>query len=112
MDASEIITALVATYAAVVSTTALVLQRRDKRQRETTRCEVEVGLYEVPEEVVGEIALEGVQVNLINQSEHPVRWDGIAFHKQGGGPDEWLVPATYLLPPLLPLSVASRDARP
>lgn len=51
-----------------------------------------------------------MRVNLINHSEHSVRWTGLAFHKQGGGPDEWLVPTGYLLPPLLPLSVALRDA--
>jgi hypothetical protein len=109
LDASEIITALVAAYAAVVSTTALVLLRRDKRQRETTRCEVEVGLYDVADPVIGKSTSQAVNVNLINHSEHPVRWTRLAFHKQGGGPDEWLLPAAYLLPPLLPLTVASRD---
>lgn len=59
MDASEIITAIVAAYAAVVSTTALVLQRRDERQRDTTRCEVEVGLYNMLEPVSAQAVSKG-----------------------------------------------------
>jgi hypothetical protein len=40
------VTAAVAVYAAAVGTVSLVLQRRDKRRREESRCEVEVGLFE------------------------------------------------------------------
>jgi hypothetical protein len=109
LDASEIITAVVAAYAAIVSTLALVFQRRDKRERETTRCTVEVGLYETPDS--GDAKLEGVQVELINLSAHPVRWAGLAFHKQGGPPDAWLVPTGYLFAPHLPLVVEPRDAK-
>ncbi|MBD0281674.1 MAG: hypothetical protein ICV69_05705 [Thermoleophilaceae bacterium] len=113
MDPSEIITAVVAAYAAIVSTVALVFQRRDKRAREETRCEVEVGLYTVVEPVLAQTELQAVRVKLFNRSEHPVRWTGVAFHRQGGGPDEWLVPTAYAWSAQhqLPLEVPSRDAR-
>ena len=112
MDPPQIITALVAAYAALVSTVALYLQRRDKRQREESRCDVEVGLFEFVEPVMAQTKVQVVKVNLINRSEHAVRWVGLAFHRQGSGPDDWLVPTAYLWTERgLPLEVPSRDAK-
>jgi hypothetical protein len=113
------VTAGVALYAAVVGTVSLVLQRRDKRQREEARCEVKVGLYQTVDQApIDPVALEGqlnrivnvVGVSLINRSEYAVRWMGVAFHKQGGGPDDFLMPIGYAYPPTLPLKVTSRDS--
>jgi hypothetical protein len=51
-----------------------------------------------------------VGVRLVNRSEFAVRWMGVAFHRQDGGPDDFLMPTAYAYPPALPLRVASRDA--
>jgi hypothetical protein len=91
---------------AVVSTVVLLRERR----REQSRCEVKVGLYDVIQPGLAGPPQNAVRVNLVNHSTHAVRWVGLAFHRQGGAADEWLLPTGYAMPPMLPLNVPARDA--
>jgi hypothetical protein len=97
----------IAVYAAIVATGGLAWQVWTWWIRKRLRCEVRVGLWNV---LVAQGSQPGVGVEVVNQSERPVRVTHVAFRKQGGSPDEWLVPTTMWRPFQLPFNMDAHDS--
>lgn len=106
-SALEIVTIVVAGYAAIVGTLALVFQIVSWLRSWATRVEVKLGPFEV-----GDLSGPGEPVvlfRMINHSEHPVKITSVGFAPQTkGGPGAVILKPFPLNQPL-PIPIPARD---
>jgi hypothetical protein len=107
--AFEIATAIVAGYAAVVATAALVVQLVSWLSSWRTRVEVKLGRYELHTPSVGSEPV--VLFRLVNHSSHEVKVTHVGFAPQKRRGTAFVITRPWPLEQSLPIPIPPRDSR-